>query len=177
MARPTTPSMTWHVPQSRRSLLLPRFAPLTTNARTAFDVFAAVRHAAQLGHIAKNRQKRDSKNSWNRRIILVPATVWQILNVKRRQPETEVMWICRNFHGKTCEITLGELMFWRIFDIWNHCAQTWPSTLQPIHDREHIGGFHISLVVALKGKVIWAEKAFFGLAFPLVTEVKASEHK
>ena len=33
--------------------------------------------------------------------MLVPATVWQILNVKRRQPETEVMWICRNFHGKT----------------------------------------------------------------------------
>ena len=33
------------------------------NARTVFDAFAAVRHAAQLGHIAKNRQKRDSKNS------------------------------------------------------------------------------------------------------------------
>ena len=53
---------------------------------------------AELGHIAKNRQKRDSKNSWNRRTILVPATVWQILNVKLRQPETEVIWIWRNFH-------------------------------------------------------------------------------
>jgi len=29
----------------------------------------------------------------------------------------------RNFHGKTREITLGELMFWRIFDIWNHCTE------------------------------------------------------
>ena len=53
---------------------------------------------AELGHIAKNRQKRDSKNSWNRRTILVPATVWQILNVKLRQPETKVIWIWRNFH-------------------------------------------------------------------------------
>ena len=52
----------------------------------------------------------------------MPAMIWQILNVKPRQPETEVMWICRNFHGKTREIPLGELMFWRIFDIWNHCG-------------------------------------------------------
>ena len=28
----------------------------------------------------------------------------------------------RNFHGKTREITLGKLMFWRIFDIWNLCV-------------------------------------------------------
>ena len=70
---------------------------------------------------AKFRQNQDSKNPWNQRIILVPATVWQILNVKCRQPETEVMWCCRNFHGKTREITIGKLMFWRIFDIWDHC--------------------------------------------------------
>ena len=56
-----------------------------------------------LGHNAKTCQKRDQKNSCNR-------------------PETEVIWICRNSHGKTREITLGELMFWRVFDIWNHCA-------------------------------------------------------
>ena len=31
----------------------------------------------------------DSKNSWNWRILLVPATIWQILNVKRRQPEVD----------------------------------------------------------------------------------------
>ena len=46
---------------------------------------------------------------------------WQILNVKRRQPEMEIR-IWRNFHGKTREINLSELMFWRIFDIWNYCA-------------------------------------------------------
>ena len=57
--------------------------------------------------------------------MLVSATIWQILNVKCRQPETEVMWICRNFHGKTRESTLGEFMFWRIFDIWNLCV-AWP---------------------------------------------------
>ena len=34
------------------------------------------------------------KNSWNWLIILMPATVWQILNIKCLQwPETEVVWI------------------------------------------------------------------------------------
>ena len=56
---------------------------------------------------------------------------FQILNVKRRQPKTEVMWICRNFHGKTPEITLGELMLWRIFDIWKHCEAA--SSKPPYH--------------------------------------------
>ena len=108
------------------------------------------------GHSWAKSQKQASKNSWNRRITLVPATVWKILNVKRqksletrlkkfvkstlhtcacigltnfefeapkiakkrRKLETEVIWICRNYHGKTREITLGELMFWRIF--WHY---------------------------------------------------------
>ena len=26
-----------------------------------------------------------------------------------------------NFHGKTREITLGELNFWRVLPIWSHC--------------------------------------------------------
>ena len=52
----------------------------------------------------------------------MPATIWQILNVKHRQPETEVVRIFRNLHGKSREITLGELIFWRDFDIWNHCV-------------------------------------------------------
>ena len=60
----------------------------------------------QLDSIVKTCQKQDSVL-----IVLVPATVWQILNVKRRQPETEVMWICRNFHGKTREIATSELIF------------------------------------------------------------------
>ena len=67
-----------------------------------------------VGSYCKNPPKTRFKNS--------SATVWQILNVKRRQPETEVMWICRKFHAKTREITLDELMFWRIFELWNHCV-------------------------------------------------------
>ena len=59
-----------------------------------------------VGSYWKTRQKRDSIL-----IVLVPGTVWQILNVKCRQPETEVMWICRNFHGKTREIATSELIF------------------------------------------------------------------
>ena len=62
-------------------------------------------------YIAKNRQKRDSKNSWNRRIILVHATVWQILNVNRRLPETEVIWIWRNFNGKLVKSLCANLWF------------------------------------------------------------------
>ena len=46
---------------------------------------------AQLGQIQKIRQKVIQKNSWNCRIILVYPTISQILNVKRSQPETEIM--------------------------------------------------------------------------------------
>ena len=50
-----------------------------------------------VGSYLKNPPKTEFKNSSNWLIVLVPATVWQILNVKqRRQPETEVMWIRRN---------------------------------------------------------------------------------
>ena len=51
------------------------------------------------------------KNSWNWQIILVPATIWQIFNVKQRQStETELIWICWNLLIKTREITLCELI-------------------------------------------------------------------
>ena len=43
---------------------------------------------------AKNE---NSKNSWNWRFILVPVTIWQILNMLCiKQLETEATWICRN---------------------------------------------------------------------------------
>ena len=29
---------------------------------------------------------------------------------------------CENLHGKSREFTLGELIFWQVFDIWNHCV-------------------------------------------------------
>ena len=49
-----------------------------------------------LTHSWANRQKPVKnwiqKNSWNWRVILVPATVWQILNVIQ-WPETEIKWI------------------------------------------------------------------------------------
>jgi hypothetical protein len=31
----------------------------------------------------------------------------------------------RKLHGKTREITLGELNFWRVLPIRNHCAPAW----------------------------------------------------
>jgi hypothetical protein len=42
--------------------------------------------------------------------------------VKHRQPETEVVKIFKNLNGKSREITLVELIFWRVFAVWNHCA-------------------------------------------------------
>ena len=44
----------------------------------------------------KNPPKIRLKNSWNWRVILLPATIWQILNMKCREwPETETVWMCR----------------------------------------------------------------------------------
>ena len=37
---------------------------------------------AHSGQIAKTRQKLHSKNSWNWVVILLSATIWQVLNVK-----------------------------------------------------------------------------------------------
>ena len=60
----------------------------------------------QLGQLSKTRQKLDWRNSSNWRIIVVTATIWQILDMQSMQwPETEIMWICRNFLVKTREIT------------------------------------------------------------------------
>ena len=90
--------------------------PPSPIARVSCDSYPLT--TAQLGHTVKTRQKQDSKIceiDWSYLCL-------QILNLKRRQLETEVVRICRNFHGKSREIKLGELMLWRIFDIWNHCA-------------------------------------------------------
>ena len=46
---------------------------------------------------------------------------WQILYMKGNQ-STKIMGISRNLKGKTHEITLRELIFGRVFNIWNHCA-------------------------------------------------------
>ena len=65
-----------------------------------------------VGPNIKNPPNIRMKISWNWRIILMPATIWQVLKVKRTQrPETEVRLICWNFYGKTREITLEELIF------------------------------------------------------------------
>ena len=46
---------------------------------------------AQLNQIAKTRQKLNFENSWNWVVILLSATIWQVLNVKPSHSETEVM--------------------------------------------------------------------------------------
>jgi hypothetical protein len=73
---------------------------------------------------SQNPPKTRFKNSWNRQANHTCACngLTNFEYEAHRKPVTEVIWICRSFHEKTCEITLGELMFWRIFDIWNQCA-------------------------------------------------------
>jgi len=63
-----------------------------------------------VGSYCKNPPKTRFKNLWNWLIVLVPATVWQILNVKLRQPETEVMRISWNHLGRA--YVLAE--FWHL---------------------------------------------------------------
>ena len=53
-------------------------------------------------------------------IILMPATVWHILNVKLTLwPETEVTY---GKLLKTCEIALGEAIFGEFLAIWFYCV-------------------------------------------------------
>ena len=64
------------------------------------------------------------ENLGNWLVILVFATVWQVLNVQQIQsPETEMMQICWIRFCKTREITLHMWTYlWRVLVIWNLCA-------------------------------------------------------
>ena len=80
--------------------------------------------AQQLGQTSKTRQKWDSKSSWNWRVILVPATIWQVLNMKTTQrPEMKAMSMLTLVRKKTCEITLRELILGGFLAIWNTVRQ------------------------------------------------------
>ena len=62
--------------------------------------------------VVSNTNNKIPKKSWNCQIILIPPTVWQILNSKQMQwPETGFMWICWNLLWKIREITTSERNF------------------------------------------------------------------
>ena len=74
------------------------------------------------GQIAKTRQKIHSKTSWNWVVILVSATIWQVLNVK-------CIKIGNGNDVNQLKIALKNTWnhikwnyFWRILPIWNHSA-------------------------------------------------------
>ena len=70
---------------------------------------------AQLSQTSKTRQKWDSKSSWNWRVILVPATIWQVLNMKTTQrPEMEVMSMPTLVRKNSWNHFEGTY-FWRVF--------------------------------------------------------------
>ena len=99
------------------------------NDRLGFGIFLARRldisclcHTVRVSR--KNMPKNKIKeNPWNWLIIAVPATIWQILNIKYVQwPVMEGKWSIRNFSD---EILLNHnkgTYFWRVLAIWNHCA-------------------------------------------------------
>ena len=85
--------------------------------------------AAQLGQMAKTRQKIRWGNSWNWLSILILGKVWQIFNMNQ-WPETESKRT-ENLFEKTREITsnLQRIYFRRVLVIWNHCALPRPTPL------------------------------------------------
>ena len=71
----------------------------------------------------ENPPKIILKNSWNWRIILVPATIWQVLNMKCTEwTETEAIWIGRNLYEKILWNHFKLTYFWRVLAVWNQCG-------------------------------------------------------
>ena len=70
-----------------------------------------------------DKKKNTPKIKSKKIIILFPAAVWQILNMKQWS-ETEIKRICWNLLGKIREITLTfyELIFRQVSVIKNHCG-------------------------------------------------------
>ena len=68
----------------------------------------------KLSKIENPRQKREfEKNTWNKQVIIVPVTIWQILNIKCVQwPETEIIRIFY-FLFKAAETEIQ----WEVIDI------------------------------------------------------------
>ena len=104
----------------------------------------------QLSHCTK-RQKLDSKNSWNWCSIFVPATIWQVLNLKRMHwPETKAVSICWNFNSDVT-LTVDGAKFW-ISCPWLAFLSIL-SCWQLIQNQRHLplcrvnGGFHLHLLV------------------------------
>jgi hypothetical protein len=69
---------------------------------------------AKLGQKAKSRQKFELKNSWNWQVILIPATVWQVLSIKLIPGNGNRTETCWNLLGKTREIASTELILWGV---------------------------------------------------------------
>jgi len=87
----------------------------TTQCEQCFPIVSIYRSQQQ--HTVRPNSKippkvKRTKKSWNWLIILITATVWQILNLKHKymqSPETEMMIICCSKENR--EITWSELIF------------------------------------------------------------------
>jgi hypothetical protein len=88
----------------------------------AAAVITAFVAATHLGQIVKTRQKLHSKNSWNWVVILVSATIWQvlILNCIKIGKGNDVNQL--KISLKNSWNLIMWTYFWRILPIWNHSA-------------------------------------------------------
>ena len=59
--------------------------------RSATAHQSSPRGPTQMNQIAKTRQKLNLENSWNWQMLVAPAMIWQVLNVKCNHKETKVM--------------------------------------------------------------------------------------
>ena len=74
-------------------------------------------HPLTVGPNCKNPTKIRLKNSRNWLIIIITATLRQILNMKQMKwPKTEIVWTCLENSWNH----LRYIYFWRVLVIWNH---------------------------------------------------------
>ena len=96
------------------------FIPLGLKTNTRKPIFLLFPGSTNSGQIAKTRQKLHSKNSWNWVVILVSATIWQVLNGKciKTGNENDVNQLKIALKNSWNHIKV--IYFWRILPIWNH---------------------------------------------------------
>ena len=109
----------WTVRNHQQSTLYSRLK--VAKMQCIIRPFFSGRRRHTFGPNYKNSPKMRLKNSWKRRIILVPATVWQTLNVEHRQATGNGS--CINFRKlawKNSWNHFGWTYFRRVLAIWNH---------------------------------------------------------
>ena len=75
----------------------------------------------QLGQSSETRQKLDSKNSWNWRVILVPATVtkFKCVAIFGNGNQVNLLKLASEFRKIHEIISIKWIYFWQVSAVWN----------------------------------------------------------